>query len=307
MSFIKWVGGKSKLIPQIQPKIISYPNVENYLEPFLGSASVLISLLKSKDNKFKNFKANDINKDLITTFNVVKHNPKQLIYSLRQISSKYQKASDKELFYYKCRDVYNDKYLRDEDESCVFLDENGLLDINDDIHSTPSQIYQDLLRATLFIFLNKTCFRGLYRVNKQDEFNVPFGNYMKPTIFNEDEIMEISNLIQNVEFYNEDYRTFLDKFKTKNSVIYLDPPYFGTFNGYSSKDFNHDEFVNYCKNLVGDDEDDKEIHLVISNSKQFYDKYEDELRGFDVSFVDINERMNSKSPNSIRNEVILTK
>ena len=302
MSFIKWVGGKSKLLYMIYPKIISYPNTTTYLEPFLGSGSVLINLLKTKHN-FKNIKVNDINKDLITTFQIIKTNPTQLIYALTNIQKLYHASKDKEKFYYKYRDLYNDSSLLNNEESYNFLGDNDLFDLDDEINLEPILFHQYLLRATLFIFLNKTCFRGLYRVNKQNLFNVPFGNYVNPSIINPDEIIEISKLIQNVEFYNEDYRTFLDKFKTDNLVIYLDPPYFGTFNGYSSVDFNHIEFVNKCLSLP---EEDKNIHVVISNSKPFYDKFENDLNKFKVEYIDIKDRINSKSPNDIRNEVLLS-
>lgn len=304
MSCIKWVGGKSKLLPQIQPKITSFPNTTTYLEPFLGSGSVLLNLLKSTNHTFEKIKVNDINEDLITMFETIKSNPNQLIYSLSKLENRYFASRDKESFYYKYRDLYNDSSFHNNNEKAYyFLGDNDLLDLDDEINLEPTSFHYRLLRSTLFIFLNKTCFRGLYRVNKQNLFNVPFGNYVNPSIVNPDEILGISKLIQNVEFYNKDYKTFLTEFKTDNSVIYLDPPYIGTFNGYSSTDFNHDEFVNMCSILP---DKDKNVHVVISNSKPFYDKYETSLKGFDVEMIDIKDRINSRLPNSIRNEVLLT-
>lgn len=147
--FVKWAGGKSQLLDKIREK---YPQkIKKYCEPFVGGGAVLFDIL----NNFHPEKIliNDINKDLINTYNQVRDNPDMLISKLVELQDIYRNQSsekNKELFYEK-RSRFNELKISENDAG-------------------------NLEKATLFIFLNKTCFNGLYRVNKKGEFNVPFNN-----------------------------------------------------------------------------------------------------------------------------------
>ena len=246
------------------------------------------------------FKVNDINKDLITTFNVIKENHEQLIYGLNRLKITYSEHPQQEELYYTLRNEYNNiinEINTDADVCYDTLCRLELIDYENDL--VPTSKHPNLLIALLFIFLNKTCFRGLYRVNKHNQFNVPFGHYKNPSFINESEIIELNKLFQHVEFHNEDYITFIENNLGDDNVIYLDPPYYGTFNDYSSLNFDHGGLVEECQKLatIG--------KIIISNSDSFYDKYKNDLTMYQLSTFTINDKINSKSPNSTRNEIIL--
>ena len=290
MSLIKWVGGKSKLLQYIVPKLEKHINSDTiYLEPFLGSGAVLISLLEHNDKLV--CKVNDINAELINVFNIIKTNPEELIYGLKQLNSMIDEES-----YYEMREAYNELLQsKNYDDSCEYMKYYKLVETG---HEESVAEDYNLFMAILFIYLNKTCFRGLYRVNKSGLMNVPYGHYKSPKLVNESEVRRLSQLFQRVEFYNMSYDSFIDSYKCDNCLIYLDPPYYGTFNDYAANSFNHDHFFNMIMKLKDS------YHLVISNSKTFYDKYLD--NEFEVEVIDVQDKINSKSPNSKRQEVILT-
>lgn len=184
--FIKWVGGKSQLLEEIREK---YPSkIEKYCEPFVGGGAVLFDIL----SKFQPKKVliNDINKELINTYSKIKNNCVEMISQLLDLQSIYKNHSleeNKEYFYEK-RNRYNE------------LKVNG----NDD---------ENLEKAVLFIFLNKTCFNGLYRVNSKGLFNVPFNNAKNPLLCDEENLKNCSILLQNVEMKVGDYKeckSFID-------------------------------------------------------------------------------------------------
>ena len=219
MSFIKWVGGKSALMSHINKYIEEYISKNTneksiYVEPFLGSGSVLINILKNYSEYFKEFICSDNNKVLIDTFNEIKLNHKNLIYILDLISSHHIKLSSTEQsnFYYECRDIYNDlinksdktsdanmNEISDEisnktsdanDKEYVnafieFITSDDIKSLNDNQSNQNHEITLKTLTSALFIYLNKTCFRGLYRVNQKNIFNVPYGKYKKPNIYSD--------------------------------------------------------------------------------------------------------------------------
>ena len=215
--FIKWVGGKSQLIEQLEAKLpADFDNWENvtYIEPFVGGGAMLFYMLQTHSNITSAF-INDINSDLTTCYKVVKNNPKQLIDSLQEIQKEYYTLRTDELrkqFYLLMRSEFNTKAL--------------------------NPIYN----TTLFFFLNRTCFNGLFRVNKAGLFNVPFGKYETPTICDPNTIYADSELLQNVEILTGDYqRTFVHA--NDNTLFYFDPPYrplnnTSSFNDYSKEAFN---------------------------------------------------------------------
>lgn len=212
--FIKWVGGKSQLLEEIRKK---YPQkIERYCEPFVGGGAVLFDILQ----KFqpKEVLINDINKELINTYYQVKNQCEELIEQLYEIQTKYRNFTQeekKELFYEK-RNRYNELKVNGDDA-------------------------ENLEKATLFIFLNKTCFNGLYRVNSKGSFNVPFNNAKNPLICDAENLRSCSKVLQNVTFRVGDYKE-CENFIDEKTFVYLDPPYrpltqTSAFTSYSENQF----------------------------------------------------------------------
>ena len=218
--FVKWVGGKSQLIDQLEALLpADFDQWENvtYIEPFVGGGAMLFYMLQTHSN-IRQAILNDINPDLTTCYKVVRDNPSELVKSLQQIQKEYydfQSEEDRKSFFLKRRDEFNTKAL-------------------DPIRNT-----------TLFFFLNRTCFNGLYRVNKAGLFNVPFGRYETPMICDPNTIYADSELLQNVEILTGDYQQTLSKAKD-NTLFYFDPPYrplsnTSSFNDYAKEAFNDNE------------------------------------------------------------------
>lgn len=229
--FIKWVGGKSQLIEQLEfrlPNDFKAWNDVTYIEPFVGGGAMLFHMLQRFPCITKAV-INDINPDLITCYRTVRDNPRQLVESLKYIEDEYYSLNnddDRKEFFLSVREKYNTKELDDVDNS------------------------------TNFIFLNRTCFNGLYRVNKSGMFNVPFGRYANPTICDPDTIIKDSELLQGVEILNGDFESTIE-YASGNTLFYFDPPYrplsdTSAFKEYSKDGFNDLEQVrlkNYCDTI----------------------------------------------------------
>ena len=183
--FIKWLGGKRRLINQIS--LYLPDDIDRYFEPFLGSGAMFFYIKQKYDPKYSML--SDINKDLIKTFIFVRDRPKELIKNLE-----YFDKNNSENFYYNVRTRYN------------------------------QGIITGIRRAAAFIYLTKTCFNGVYRINKKGEFNVPYGYYKDPEIYNKEEIMFASQLLNGVDIRRQDYTKVLQYVK-KDDLIYLDPCY----------------------------------------------------------------------------------
>lgn len=195
--FIKWVGGKSQLLEEIK---IRYPHkIEKYCEPFVGGGAVLFDILSSQHPE--TVLINDINKELINTYSQIKNNCDGMINQLSEIQTIYKTHTleEKKAYFYEKRQRYNE------------LKVNG----ND---------AENLEKAALFIFLNKTCFNGLYRVNSKGLFNVPFNNAKNPLLCDEENLRACSEVLQNVEMRVGDYKECKD-FIDSNTFVYIDPPY----------------------------------------------------------------------------------
>lgn len=215
--FIKWVGGKSQLIEQLEallPADFAARADVTYIEPFVGGGAMLFYMLQ----RFPNIKQaiiNDINPDLTQCYTVIKERPEALIQALREVQDAYYALHTEEQrreFYLQQRDRFNTKAL----------DAIG--------------------NSTLFLFLNRTCFNGLYRVNKSGAFNVPFGKYTAPTICDPATIYADSEVLQRVEIMTGDFEQTISKI-SGNTFFYLDPPYrplsnTSSFNSYAKEDFN---------------------------------------------------------------------
>lgn len=242
--FLKWVGGKSQIIGEI---LGEFPTqIENYHEIFLGGGSVLLGLLELKrQNKItiKNkIYAYDYNKPLIYVYKHIQKTPKKFLNTIIRIINEYyavenvvgganrnpttkeEALSSQESYYYWIRNQYNQ------------MNENDKTSLNGSAH---------------FVFLNKTCFRGLFRVGPKG-FNVPFGHYSNPTIVDKSHIKYISNLIKDVEFIHASFENSLKNVKDWD-FAYADPPYVS---------IKKDSFVDYTTDGFGQETHDKLFEML---------------------------------------------
>ncbi|MCQ2583422.1 MAG: DNA adenine methylase [Treponema sp.] len=218
--FIKWVGGKTQLLPEIRQK---YPkSITRYCEPFVGGGAVLFDVLQLFHPA--EVLINDINPELINLYSQIKNKCEELIHLLLDLQTEYQNTpiEERKNLYLCKRDTYN----------------HFILEVN---HKN------DLEKAALFIYLNKTCFNGLYRVNAKGLFNVPFNNAVNPPICDADNLRECSSLLQSVEMHIGDY-SYCSNFIDKNTFVYLDPPYrplteSASFTSYNENGFNDNKQV----------------------------------------------------------------
>lgn len=225
---IKWVGGKTQLLNTINdnlPQNISHFNT--YMEPFIGGAAVLFYLVPKLHN-IKNVFINDLNYKLTNLYTVVKNKHLKLINQLKTIQEEYRKSEDPKMFYYNTRDSFN------------------IYDMNIEPDS-------DVLHAAEFIFLNKTCFNGLYRENSKGEFNVPWNKNVNVCICDEENIKAVHNFFikYKVQISTGTYDEFFKgkRMYMKNAFVYMDPPYrpitkSSAFTSYTKSGFNDDSQKN---------------------------------------------------------------
>ena len=226
--FLKWAGGKTQLISEIEKNLPSIP-IQTYIEPFIGSGAVLFWVLE-KFSRLEKAVVNDINEDLIDTYKTIKSSPNELISVLEILEAEYHSIKNtddkKKEYYYEKRKLYN--------------------------YRKQSKIEH----SALFIFLNRTCFNGLYRVNRNNEFNVPMGSYTKPTICDKSNIFAVSEALQKVELLCGDFEQTIN-YPSSNTLFYFDPPYkplceTSSFNSYTKDEFNDNEQIrlkNFCDKL----------------------------------------------------------
>jgi DNA adenine methylase len=258
--FLKWVGGKQKFVDEI---LDLFPrNINTYHEPFLGGGSVLLALLSS-DIACEKYRANDINKHLIRTYTDVRDNVDNVIEELKKLKN------DKELFY-----VYRTRFNRLK---------------KDDVFNVET--------SALFICLNKTCFRGLYREGPNG-LNTPYGNYKNQSFFDEDALKSISKLIQHVEFTSLSYEAFLTDVDQQD-FVYLDPPYAPetkiSFTKYNASDFlDHEGFFKFTKTLP---------RFLMSNSAA--DMVTNAFPDEQIKIITCRRSINSKHPGATAKEVLI--
>lgn len=218
--FVKWVGGKGQLLHEIAPYIIraiKHEGRTEYIEPFVGGGAMLFHIL-NECPEICSVRINDINPKLINCYRVIRDTPKLLVDLLSDYQSEYYSLESEERkkeYYLTCRTRFNQS---DRDK---------------------------IEEAALFILINRTCFNGLYRVNKRGEYNVPFGRAIQPKICDADTIYADSKALQKVEIMLGDYSEAI-KNADETSVVYFDPPYkplnaTSNFNSYSKEDFGDQE------------------------------------------------------------------
>lgn len=228
--FVKWVGGKTQLLDEVKkslPRDFSTRQHITYVEPFVGGGAVVFKLLQEYPN-IELAIINDINEELICTYRVIKENVEVLIKSLAVIQSEYIPLSsdDRKSYFIAKRSLFNAKKI------------------------TP------LETAALFIFLNRTCFNGLYRVNSKGEFNVPHGKYVNPRICDADNLRACSKVLQKVEILCGDFAE-TGRYAGPDTLYYFDPPYkpiteTSSFTSYTRGGFDDQEQIrlrDFCDNI----------------------------------------------------------
>lgn len=276
--FVKWAGGKGSLISQLTnfyPFELENGTIKKYVEPFVGGGAVLIDILQKYD--VEEAYAFDINKDLINCYNVIKQDVETLIEKLNEKEKEFlnMELENRQEYFYKIRSEYNSYKIEDN---------------------------LDVKRASEFIFLNRTCFNGLYRVNKNGEFNVPCGKYKNPTICDSKNLRNLSKLIQNVTFAYGDYKKS-NKYVDSKTFVYFDPPYrplsvTSGFTSYTKEDFNDEnqkELAKYYSEL-----NTKNAKLMLSNSNPKNTNkednfFEDIYKGFNINEVSAKRMINANS------------
>lgn len=253
--FVKWAGGKRQLLAELTQYIPKDYNKGRYFEVFLGGGALLFHLLP------KNAVVGDYNDELINVYKTIKENPDELIQTLKEFKNESK-------FFYD---------IRDWDRSSSYA---TLAPIN---------------KAARIIYLNKTCYNGLFRVNSHGQFNAPFGNYKSPNIINEPTIRAISSYFNtsNIEFLAGDFEKSLTTIK-KNDFVYLDPPYDSnsdpaSFTGYTLVGFNRREqerLKNTCDKIskIG-------AKFLLSNSDTNFIK--ELYKDYDIKVVQANRSINS--------------
>jgi len=258
--FVKWVGGKRGLLSQIIPLLPKKFN--NYFEPFIGGGALFFELQKQGRLEGKKVYLFDINSELINAYNVVKKYPNKLIAQLYKFKDKHSKE-----FYYEIR-------AWDREDNFLELDE--------------------VTRASRFIYLNKTCFNGLYRVNRKNQNNVPMGSYKNPNICDSDIIYSASYALQNVTILNISYKEVLN-YATKDDLVYLDPPYYpltptSSFTSYSEFEFLEKEQKELFE--VFQELNNKGCQILHSNSDtDFINKL---YKEYNIEKIQANRFINSK-------------
>jgi DNA adenine methylase len=273
--FIKWAGGKGQLLSQLDaflPNGLKDGETDVYIEPFVGGGAMLFHILNNYD--VKRAVIADINKELINVYRCVKSDLAGVINELKIIAEGYAEATDRQAYFYRAREYYNSTEI------------NGTL---------------DSLKAAGFIFLNKACFNGLYRVNKNGEFNVPFGGYKNPNILGEDNLRAVSALLKKVEIVHGEYKE-VQKYAGEKTFVYFDPPYrplnVSSFTKYTEFDFGDEDqrrLADFFKEL-----DKQKILLLLSNSdlknaNPKDDFFENLYNGFEISRAYANRIINCQA------------
>ena len=304
---LKWVGGKTQIIDKI---INNFPKeINNYHEIFLGGGSVLLSFLSYVKNK--NIKINgdiyayDINEPLIYMYKNIQQRHNELFNYLENIISEFNKCNNEEI-----------NRTPENLEEAMKNKENYYYWIRNTYNKLSNDERNDIIGSSMFIFLNKTCFRGIFRIGPNG-FNVPYGNYKNPEIINKNHLEEIHHLIQNVKFECCDFSSSLNKID-ENDFIYLDPPYAPeistSFVGYTKSGFTLEQHKNLFELIHKLSNENKKIMLSNADVKLVRDYFDDndndnknENKNDKYKIIEIvcKRTINSKNPNAKANEVII--
>lgn len=297
---LKWIGGKTQIINKIMNE---FPiEITNYHEIFLGGGSVLFALLSYiKNNIIKlqgQIYAYDINEPLIYVYKNIQSKHNKLYKKLKELVNEFNK----------CNDVNDSKKINRNPLNLI-----DAMETKENYYYWIRKTYNELsnnkkistIGSAMFIFLNKTCFRGLHRVGPNG-FNVPYGHYKNPEIINKNHLDEIHKLIKNVKFECIGFNQSLKNIKT-NDFIYLDPPYapetINSFVKYNENGFNIDDHNRLFKIINKLTIKNKKILLSNADVKLVRDNFTD--KKYSISSILCKRTINSKKPNSHSKEVII--
>lgn len=281
--FLKWAGGKTQLLGQFEdlfPEELRKEEINRYIEPFIGSGAVFFHIINTY--KVKECYISDLNSSLIITYKVIKNNVEKLIKKLIDLQEKYLNSDD---------------VIRRE----IFIERRS--EFNKLVNEVTSYESDEAIEiAKDFIFLNRTCFNGLFRVNKKGEFNVPPGKYKNPKICDVENLRKVSEALQEVNIYVGDYSKCREYINDK-TFVYFDPPYrplseTSSFTSYSGEfgDKQQEELASFFREI---DKNSKAL-LMLSNSDpqsvnendKFFHKLYD---GFNIRRVSARRNINSRS------------
>ena len=266
--FVKWAGGKRQLLPQIKERMPEHYN--NYFEPFVGGGAVIFELLPA------NALINDINKALINTYRTICNEPRAFIQCVNNLDEAM--VDDGKEYYYALREHYNDKLMKAE---------------------------YDLELAALFVFINKHCFNGLYRVNGKGLFNVPYNNSHKASI-DEKAIMAVSKYLKDITIVEGDFETAC-KNADKGDFIFLDSPYAPlnptSFEAYTKEGFDIESHRRLAR--VFDELTEKGCYCMLTNhnTELINELYGN--KGYRMDVVNVKRMINSDATNRVGQEVII--
>lgn len=275
--FVKWAGGKSQLVTELEKMLPAdgEKKLTKYVEPMVGGGALLFTIL-SKYN-FEQIYISDINSELINVYRVIKNDVNSLVTRLSEMQRCFlpMNENDRKECYYASRETFNG----------LGLSESNAVE-----------------KAALFIFLNKTCFNGLYRVNRKGQFNVPMGAYKNPLICDEDNLRNISAALQNVEIVCGDY-SLSKRVIDGKTFVYLDPPYrpiseTSAFTSYNADAFDDNEQIRLARFI--DEVNEIGAKVVLSNSDpQNFDKkdmfFESLYKSYKIKRVNATRMINSRA------------
>ncbi|MCS6959716.1 MAG: DNA adenine methylase [Pseudanabaenaceae cyanobacterium SKYGB_i_bin29] len=286
--FIKWAGGKTQLLDQFvnyYPRELKEGKIRNYIEPFLGSGAVFLHIVQQY--QIESAYLFDVNRDLILTYLVIQQRPEDLLTVLEQYQKNYEGTpleKRRELFLAVRQEFNRNRTL-----------------MSPPYHKVPSDNW--IARAAQFIFLNKTCYNGLFRLNSKGEFNVPYGRYDKPRICDPTNIYAVARALRKAEIH---YGIYSDCFNlvTADSFVYFDPPYrpisqtanFTTYTGTEFTDKEQLELAKFFRKL----DQTKGAKLMLSNSDPKNENpqdnfFEEVFCGYNIFRVHAARAVNSKS------------
>ena len=293
---LKWIGGKTQILDKL---ITEFPiEINNYHEIFLGGGSVLLTLLSYVKNGIikihGNIYAYDLNEPLIYIYKNIQDNHSLLYDEIQKIITEFNS----------CEDGHINRAPKNINEACI-AKENYYYWIRSEFNKLNSTNKKTIIGSAMFIFLNKTCFRGVFRVGPKG-FNVPYGHYNNPEIVNKEHLDKINELIQNVIFECSSFDISLNNIKV-NDYVYLDPPYapekLTSFVGYTLNGFNIDNHKNLFNLIHKLTESNKKIMLSNADVSLVRDNFTNEK--YNIISILCKRAINSKNPEAKTKEVII--
>jgi DNA adenine methylase len=266
--FVKWAGGKRQLIPQIRERMPEKYN--DYYEPFVGGGAVLFELQPA------NALINDINKALINTYNIICNEADAFLEAVNRLDEEMWEDGKK--YYYSVREHYNDKLMKSE---------------------------YDVELAALFVFINKHCFNGLYRVNGKGLFNVPYNNSRRASA-DENVIREVSKYLKGVKIINGDFEEACKDAK-KGDFVFIDSPYAPlnptSFESYTKEGFDIESHKRVAK--LYDELTGRGCYCMLTNhnTELINELYGN--KGYKIDVVSVKRMINSDASNRVGKEVII--